>query len=73
MDTLEDETVNKKFFEPIIYNADCSKPVLEKDSVDFIVTSPPYGDSKTTVAYGQFSRLSSQFLGLIDSDTPDVD
>ncbi len=32
-------------------------------SVDIVVTSPPYGDSKTTVAYGQFSRLSSQWLG----------
>ena len=32
-------------------------------SVDVVVTSPPYGDSKTTVAYGQFSRLSSQWLG----------
>jgi len=32
---------------------------------DLIITSPPYGDSRTTVAYGQFSRLSSQWLGLI--------
>lgn len=30
---------------------------------DVLVTSPPYGDSKTTVAYGQFSRLSLQWLG----------
>jgi DNA modification methylase len=27
-----------------------------------IITSPPYGDSRTTVAYGQFSRLSSLWL-----------
>ena len=27
-----------------------------------IITSPPYGDSKTTVAYGQFSRLSALWL-----------
>ena len=27
------------------------------------MTSPPYGDSRTTVAYGQFSRLSNQWLG----------
>jgi len=26
-----------------------------QESVDLIVTSPPYGDSKTTVAYGSFS------------------
>jgi DNA modification methylase len=31
---------------------------------DLIVTSPPYGDSKTTVAYGQFSRLSNEWLDI---------
>ena len=38
--------------------------LLPPESVDIVVTSPPYGDSKTTVAYGQFSRLSNQWLGL---------
>lgn len=33
-------------------------------SVDIIVTSPPYGDSRTTVAYGQYSRLSAAWLAL---------
>ncbi|HID65587.1 MAG TPA: DNA methyltransferase [Aquificaceae bacterium] len=37
--------------------------ILPSESVDIIVTSPPYGDSRTTVAYGQFSRLSNQWLG----------
>ncbi len=37
--------------------------VLPPQSVDIVVTSPPYGDSRTTVAYGQFSRLSNQWLG----------
>lgn len=32
--------------------------------VDLIITSPPYGDSRTTVAYGQFSRLSLQWMGI---------
>ncbi len=36
---------------------------ISANSVDLIVTSPPYGDSRTTVAYGQFSRLSLEFLG----------
>ena len=31
---------------------------------DLVITSPPYGDSQTTVAYGQFSRLSAEWLGL---------
>ena len=36
--------------------------ILPEDSVDIVVTSPPYGDSRTTVAYGQFSRLANQWL-----------
>jgi DNA modification methylase len=39
-------------------------PKLKNKSVNLVVTSPPYGDSKTTVAYGQFSRLSLRWLGL---------
>lgn len=34
------------------------------DTFDMLITSPPYGDSKTTVAYGQFSRTSLQWLNL---------
>lgn len=30
---------------------------------DIILTSPPYGDSKTTVAYGQFSTFINEWLG----------
>jgi len=37
---------------------------LKDDCVSLLITSPPYGDSQTTVAYGQFSRLSLQWLGL---------
>lgn len=38
--------------------------IIPPQSIDLVVTSPPYGDSKTTVAYGQFSRLSNEWLGL---------
>lgn len=45
------------------YNAmDLSRIPAER--FDLMVTSPPYGDSRTTVAYGQFSRLSLQWLNL---------
>lgn len=37
---------------------------LEDNSISLLITSPPYGDSQTTVAYGQFSRLSLQWLNL---------
>ncbi|GHU47649.1 hypothetical protein FACS1894120_5800 [Clostridia bacterium] len=33
-------------------------------SIDLMITSPPYGDSRTTVAYGEFSKLSLQWLDL---------
>ncbi|MGN6396675.1 MAG: hypothetical protein ACTHMI_13985 [Mucilaginibacter sp.] len=35
---------------------------------DLHVTSPPYGDNKTTVTYGQFSYLPLQWIDLQDID-----
>jgi len=35
---------------------------IPEKAVNLVVTSSPYGDSRTTVAYGQFSRLSMQWL-----------
>lgn len=46
---------------------------LDEESVDLIVTSPPYGDSKTTVAYGQFSKLSLLWLGYPKEAALEVD
>lgn len=40
--------------------------------VDLLITSPPYGDSRTTVAYGEFSKLSLQWVGINDN-TSDLD
>lgn len=45
---------------------------IKDESVDIVITSPPYGDSHTTVAYGQFSKLSSQWLGLIENENIDA-
>ena len=47
----------------IVMLGDSRDMPLEDRSVDLIVTSPPYGDSKTTVAYGQFSRYSALWIG----------
>lgn len=41
-----------------------SKFEIKENYFDTVLTSPPYGDSKTTVAYGQFSTLSNEFLGI---------
>src|SRR5690606_11058268 len=35
---------------------------------DLLVTSPPYGDNKTTVTYGQYSYLPLQWIDLKDID-----
>ncbi len=45
--------------------------IIQHESVDIVLTSPPYGDSRTTVAYGQFSKLSNQWLGLVENN--DID
>jgi len=45
--------------------------LFSKNSVDLVVTSPPYGDSHTTVAYGQYSRLSAAWLGLEEPERID--
>ncbi|MFM7382151.1 MAG: hypothetical protein ACKO1W_03710, partial [Microcystaceae cyanobacterium] len=37
---------------------------LSQQPFDVVLTSPPYGDSRTTVAYGQFSTLSNEWLGI---------
>lgn len=42
------------------------------NSIDLLITSPPYGDSRTTVAYGEFSKLSLQWLGINSDAIPDA-
>lgn len=46
----------------IIHGDTTIKQNIGNNTVDLILTSPPYGDSRTTVAYGQFSRLSWQWI-----------
>lgn len=36
-----------------------------------IITSPPYGDSRTTVAYGQFSRWANEWFGFENAQNLD--
>ena len=44
------------------------KKMLDKGKVHLVVTSPPYGDHGTTVAYGQFSRHPGQWLDLPEQE-----
>lgn len=45
--------------------------VLPEGSVDMVVTSPPYGDSHTTVAYGQFSRWANEWFSFDNAKSLD--
>lgn len=45
--------------------------IIKENSVDIVVTSPPYGDSRTTVAYGQYSRLANEWLGYANANQID--
>ncbi len=62
-----DAMKNKKVFAKVYdFNSVYELKYIPKETIDLVVTSPPYGDSRTTVAYGQFSRLSSQWIGFDD-------
>ena len=47
-------------------------PDVPDGAADLVITSPPYGDSRTTVAYGEYSRLSLQWLGLSDLSEAEI-
>ncbi len=64
IEKLQETYHNKLTTKVKIYEGDTRETLpVRPSSVHLILTSPPYGDSKTTVAYGQFSRLSLQWLG----------
>lgn len=62
---LKTFTEDRKPSETIVVRNSSSETLFDSD-FDLILTSPPYGDSRTTVAYGQFSRLSNQWLDFKD-------
>lgn len=37
-----------------------------QDSIDLVITSPPYGDNATTITYGQYSVLPLRWIPLTD-------
>lgn len=67
---IEYEKENK-IYNHEVYNFNSSEEIpndlIQENTVDIVITSPPYGDSGTTVAYGQFSTLSNEWLGIEDA------
>lgn len=61
-DFYENTTFLNSHTDVAIMNAAITDSDVKPNSVDLVVTSPPYGDSNTTVAYGQFSRLANEWL-----------
>ena len=53
-----------KLNEKVNINVQYSAFKSQSEYFDVILTSPPYGDSRTTVAYGQFSTLSNEWFGI---------
>lgn len=53
-----------KLDEKVNVNVQYSAFQPQDEYFDVVLTSPPYGDSRTTVAYGQFSTLSNEWLGI---------
>jgi len=49
------------------------KEILDGGKVHLVITSPPYGDHKTTVAYGQFSKHPGLWLDLPKDNLLEVD
>lgn len=66
MDEFTHALSNKKTNINITYGDARHMDSLNDSFYDLIITSPPYGDSRTTVAYGEFSRLSCAWLNLMD-------
>lgn len=66
------ERNNSKSSVSVFNNNVCSLSDVEDDTYDLIITSPPYGDSRTTVAYGEYSRLSLQWINLFELSEKEI-
>jgi DNA modification methylase len=58
----------KKKTEALIIRSDARLLPLADDSVDIIITSPPYGEERNTIPYVRWSKLFLLWLGLADTE-----
>ena len=52
---------------PHIYKGDARRIAAEDKQFDLVITSPPYGDLRSTIPYDQFSRHMLYWLGFDES------
>lgn len=69
-EACEENSVNSKV--NVLNNNASTLQDVPDNSIDLVITSPPYGDSRTTVAYGEYSRLSLQWLDLFDLSEKEI-
>jgi site-specific DNA-methyltransferase (cytosine-N4-specific) len=56
----------RPLWQPAVITGDSERALSDVPNASLVLTSPPYGDSWTTVAYGNFSLLSRIWLSAID-------
>lgn len=76
--TTETKNINSKAFPMLGDSRNISESfdkinILDDGKAHLVVTSPPYGDHQTTVAYGQFSKHPGLWLELPEDELYDVD
>ena len=65
IDIFSKSDIPKNESHPILANSENS--ISSKIKYDLVITSPPYGDSRTTVAYGEYSSFGSEWTDDLNS------
>jgi len=63
--TFASSDIPKKVSHPILANSE--NKITPKIKYDLVITSPPYGDSRTTVAYGEYSSFGAEWTDGLNS------
>lgn len=63
----------KKKAETLIIRSDARRVPLADDSVDIIITSPPYGEERNTIPYIRWSKLFLLWLGIPGTEIPSLE
>lgn len=65
IDIFSKSDIPKKDSRPMLANSEVS--ISPKIEYNLVITSPPYGDSRTTVAYGEYSSFGSEWTDDLNS------
>lgn len=61
IEEFSNSDIPRKTSKPILANSEIK--IGEDIRYNLVITSPPYGDSMTTVAYGQYSSFGEEWIG----------